>query len=188
LYLGSAVLKYYQDQGQLASDLPYVHWSLQTALYETQKAFDDFFDNFPQRWLGRMLRFVIFPLGRSYKAPSDSLGHTIASNMMEQTELRDRMTNLCYFKKNADDIIGRLENAFQLILATVELKQKITQAIRDGVLQRQEDIEVQLTEAVTASVLTAQEAQRIREAEAARRDAEHVDEFSLHHFKRTEAK
>ncbi|MFU8797547.1 MAG: acyl-CoA dehydrogenase, partial [Gammaproteobacteria bacterium] len=118
LYLSSAVLKYYQENGQPTSDLPYVHWALQNNLYQIQIAFEDFFNNFPNRLLGRFMRFMVFPLGHSYKAPSDKLNHQIASSMMERSELRDRMTECCYLNDEPTDVLGRLEHAFNLVLTT----------------------------------------------------------------------
>ena len=38
LYLASATLKRYTDEGAKAEDLPLVHWGLQDALYQTQEA------------------------------------------------------------------------------------------------------------------------------------------------------
>ena len=49
LYLGSAVLKYYEDNGRPEEDLPYVHWNLQLAMLNAQVALQGFFDNLPHR-------------------------------------------------------------------------------------------------------------------------------------------
>lgn len=162
LYLASAVLKYYEEQKAPADDLPYVHWTIQTLLHQMQIAFDEFFVNFPQRWLGRILRFVVFPYGTSYKAPADQLGHQIARSMMQSSELRDRMTDLCYVGTGKDDPIWRVEHAFQLVLAT------------DAIRKKQKE----------GGVLTADEEKLLQECEVARWDAIQVDEFSFDYFKR----
>jgi len=73
LYLSSAVLKYYEDNGRQLSDLPYVEWNLKNNLYLMQKAFYDFFDNFKPRWLAILFKRVIFPYGIQYKRPDDKL-------------------------------------------------------------------------------------------------------------------
>src|SRR3989338_4705453 len=82
LYLASAVIKYYYDLHSQPDDFPYVEWCLRTCLAHIQIAFDDFFDNFPIRWFGKGLRFILFPYGRSYKAPSDKLVRKLAMHMM----------------------------------------------------------------------------------------------------------
>lgn len=61
LYLGSAVLKYYRDNGESAEDLPYVEWALQTNLAAIQTAFGGFWSNFPNRLLGKLCHWFIFP-------------------------------------------------------------------------------------------------------------------------------
>src|SRR5262249_45576313 len=77
LYLASSILKYYQDHGQPKSDLVYVKWGIENCLFEIQVACDELLNNFPIRWLGKVLHWVIFPLGRSYRKPNDSLYHKI---------------------------------------------------------------------------------------------------------------
>ena len=47
LYLASAVLKRYDDEGRNEADLPLVHWGVQDALYQAEQAMDDLLQNFP---------------------------------------------------------------------------------------------------------------------------------------------
>src|SRR2546425_10567183 len=47
MYLASATLKRYEDQGRLREDLPLVRWSVRDALYHAQLAFDQILSNFP---------------------------------------------------------------------------------------------------------------------------------------------
>ena len=55
LYLCSAALKRFKDDGRPAADLPLLHWSMQDALYRMQQAFDGLLDNFPGRAVGVQL-------------------------------------------------------------------------------------------------------------------------------------
>jgi acyl-CoA dehydrogenase len=80
LYLASMVLKHYQDQGEPAEDLPLVEWSCRTLLYKTQEQFHSLLRNFPNRFVAAMLRFFIFPRGRTYFAPSDVLAKRSSSS------------------------------------------------------------------------------------------------------------
>lgn len=70
LYLASAVLKRYDDEGRNEADLPLVHWGVQDALYQAEQAIDDLLKNFPNRFVAGALRIAIFPTGRHYNAPS----------------------------------------------------------------------------------------------------------------------
>lgn len=60
LYLASAVLKRYDDEGRHEADLPLVHWGVQDALYKAEQAMDDLLKNFPNRLVAGLLNVVIF--------------------------------------------------------------------------------------------------------------------------------
>lgn len=45
LYIGSSIVKRYEDDGRQVADLPFVHYGLQNCLYEIGKAFDGYFQN-----------------------------------------------------------------------------------------------------------------------------------------------
>ena len=49
MYLISATLKRYQDEGRQAADAPLAHWSIQDALFRLQEAFDGVLENYPNR-------------------------------------------------------------------------------------------------------------------------------------------
>ena len=52
LYLASATLKHYEDQGRMVSDLPFVQYAVERNLYLIGKAFEGFFQNFPNKVVG----------------------------------------------------------------------------------------------------------------------------------------
>ncbi|MFA6921198.1 MAG: acyl-CoA dehydrogenase [Gallionella sp.] len=92
LYLGSATLKRYADDGYPAEDLPLVHWAMQDALYKIQQAFDGVIQNFPNLLVRGLLSVLIFPLGKRLTPPSDQLGHEVAKLLMQPGAARDRLT------------------------------------------------------------------------------------------------
>ena len=61
------------DEGRQKEDLPLVHWGVQDALNQTEQALDDLLRNFPNGFIAGLMRFVIFPFGRTHQAPSDRL-------------------------------------------------------------------------------------------------------------------
>ena len=75
LYLLSAVLKHYHDQGENKDDLPVVRYACEFCLFEIQERFDEILKNFPNRWLAAVLRVLIFPLGQRFSKPNDKLTH-----------------------------------------------------------------------------------------------------------------
>jgi len=177
LYMSSTVLKYYQDHGCQEADLPYVEWNLQNNLHLIQKAFNEFFDNLRPSWLGRVLRRVVFPYGIAFKKPSDRLDHRIVQSMFNQNELRDRLTS-GMFIGTPNDPVGRVEHAFNLVLATRPIAAKVKAAIKSGQLVPAREFEETIATALAAGILTQQENDDLLAAEAARLDAIQVDDYS----------
>ena len=102
LYLCSAALKRFEDDGRPAEDLPLLHWAMRDALYKTQQAFDGVIRNFPGTLTRWMLSTLIFPLGMRLSPPADQLGHQIATLMMQPGAARDRLTAGIYLPKVHD--------------------------------------------------------------------------------------
>jgi len=177
LYLTSTVLKYYEDSGRKESDLPYVEWVVKTNLFKIQTAFNEFFDNFKPSWLGKVLRRIVFPYGCNYKQPSDSLEHKIVKPMFNHNELRDRLTKNVFIGTEKDPI-GRIENAFDKVLATRDIAAKIKMAVKEGKLTPARELEETIATAVAAGILTQQQGDDYTESEAVRLDAMQVDEYS----------
>jgi len=114
LYLASGVMKYHSDHGKPEVENIYVSWCLDYLLYQMQLSLSEFCHNFPNKFIGKCLNFLIFPLGRNYKLPPDQLNHQIAKTLLAPSQLRDKLSDCCYYNKDKEDIIGRLENALEL--------------------------------------------------------------------------
>ena len=99
LYLVSATLKRYEDQGRIREDLPLVRWAVRDALYRAQQAIDGILSNFPVKALATLLRWTIFPLGASFRPPLDSRNHECATIALEPGAARDRLTAGMYVPK-----------------------------------------------------------------------------------------
>ncbi len=176
LYMGSSCLKYYHNNGAQQDDLPFVQWSLDYCLHEIQRAFYDFFNNFPNKALGKTLRWVVFPWGRRYHQPTDKLGHRVARHMLSQNELRERLTSDCYVG-DAGDPVHRMEDAFQKVLKAEQADKTLRHAIKDGKVTWQEDELALIEEALSSGAISSDEATLLRDAYEASLDAIHVDHF-----------
>ncbi|WP_343652336.1 acyl-CoA dehydrogenase [Herbaspirillum sp.] len=130
LYLVSAALKRFEDDGRQEADLPYVHWSVQDALNRAQEAIIDILHNFPDRPAALVLRTLIFPLGRCYHKPSDVLGTLVAQAMQTPGEHRDRLLADAYLPRE-DDPLACAEQAFALAPVVQQLEQRLKPQIRD---------------------------------------------------------
>jgi acyl-CoA dehydrogenase len=106
MYLCSATLKRFEDDGRPAEDLPLLNWAMQDALYNIQQAFAGVIKNFPNAMVRLLLRVLVFPLGRCLSPPSDHIGHQIATLLMQPGAARDRLTAGIYIPK----VHGNKEN------------------------------------------------------------------------------
>ncbi|MGL5990329.1 MAG: acyl-CoA dehydrogenase [Plesiomonas sp.] len=175
LYLASAVLKRYEQEGRLKEDLPLAEYGLQYCLYECGKAFDSFFQNFPNRVVARLLRTAVFPYGVSYKPVSDDIALTIAKLIMIPGAQRDRLTKLCFVGQGADEAINIVESAFQAMYAARGIEKKLAEAQRSGALPRKVALEALITAGLQKGVINDAEAKQMREADELRSRAVQVD-------------
>ncbi len=178
LYMASAVLKYYEDNQRPIADLPYVQWNIESNLEKIQEAFYDFYANFPVKAVGKMLRFVAFPYGKSYKKPSDKLDREIVKPMLNRNELRDRITDLSYVGKEADDVTGRVEQAFFKVLAADKVRRKLRKAMKAKELDKDATNMERIEQAIEKGIINEDERQMLVDAEEARMDVIQVDDYS----------
>jgi acyl-CoA dehydrogenase len=187
LYLSSAVLKYYQDNGQQGADLVYVRWTIERNLYLMQTAFVEFFENFKPKWLGKVLKRIIFPYGLAYKKPSDKLDHRVVQAMISDNELRDRVTKNIYIGDESQPV-GRIEHAFLRVLEAVPVAKKLRKAFKEKLIENSESIQQVVDSAVAAKVIDTEEAALYLQAETLRLDAIQVDEYTKEYIKGKKAK
>jgi acyl-CoA dehydrogenase len=178
LYLASSTLKHYEDQGRMVSDLPFVQYALERNLHLIGKAFDGFFQNFPNKVVGALLKRVVFPFGIHYQMPADDRCHSICQAMMKPGEFRDRLTALCYVGKDEQDAVGQMERAFLAMVAVQPLEKKIAQAQKEKRLPRKLAIADLVSSALAQSILTQAEADQLLAADALRYEAIQVDNFA----------
>ncbi|SEO31889.1 acyl-CoA dehydrogenase [Nitrosospira multiformis] len=176
LYLCSAVLKRFNDDRRPPSDLPLLHWSMQDALYRVQQAFDGVLDNFPATgFTRRVLRFMVFPLGKPFSPPPDELEHKIATLMLAPSEARDRLTAGIYIPTAKDEPLNVLEQALQHAVSCEATEAKLRTAIKSGQIPAQE--EESIAAALKQRVITSTELEILKKMGALRRRVIMVDDF-----------
>ncbi|MDR3491776.1 MAG: acyl-CoA dehydrogenase [Gammaproteobacteria bacterium] len=179
LFLASTVLKYHNDLGKPDSDLDYVKWSLETSLFNIQKACDDLLDNFPQTIIGKILHWVVFPWGPVYRKPKDALGKKLVASMIEPSELRERLTKNCYIRQDDNNAIKRIETAFALRVKVEPISKKFQMAVRSGKVARHGSFDERTLAAFQAKILTKSEMTALREYEALEQEIIKVNEYSF---------
>ncbi|OLQ90066.1 acyl-CoA dehydrogenase [Vibrio ponticus] len=178
LYMGSAALKKYEDDGRQQEDLNYVHYAVQHCLYHAAKSLQEAFSNYPQKSVGRLLKVLLFPVGNHFEKPSDELTVKLAESLMTPGAHRDRLTHLCYIGKQEDDNVGLMENAFLAMYGVKSIERKLITAAKEGKVARKGLLSDRLTQAKDAGVLTEQEIEQVLAAEKLRYKAIQVDHFS----------
>lgn len=175
MYLGSTVLKYYEDSDRPYDDLPLVEWACQHCVYQTQLALDGILRNFPVAALGFCLRWVVFPFGRRYRIPGDKLGHKVAQLLMSPTATRDRLTKGLYNNSDPKDITGRMEHALQFTLKAEPIKK----ILKDAKVRKPDGVHYAdwLGELVRLKTINSKQAKVLSEAYLATRNAIMVDDF-----------
>jgi acyl-CoA dehydrogenase len=128
LLLASSVLKTFEEEGSRANEKNYLDWAVSTSLYQAQEALYQFLDNFPNRFLSMLCKRVIFPWGRSYKAPSDRLSRSLIKPIVENTALRKKLINHCYLNESEDDAVGLVEITFKKALEVAKIERQISRA------------------------------------------------------------
>ncbi|NAW85473.1 acyl-CoA dehydrogenase FadE [Photobacterium halotolerans] len=175
LYLASATLKRYADDGSKQEDLPLVHWGLQDALYQTEQAIDQFLRNFPNRAVAGLLRVLILPRGLSRVQPSDKLDHKLAVMLQTPCETRDRLGRGQFLEAIETNPAGMMEEALKDILAAEPLYDRVCQAAGKKLPFMQLD---QVADTgLELKAINEDEAELLRRAEAGRLRTINVDDF-----------
>ena len=176
LYLGSATLKRFEDDGRPAADLPLLHWAMQDALARAALALHGVLANYPSRFVAAALRLVVFPLGRPYAAPSDRLGHEVARLLITPSAARDRLTAGMYLPKSEADPIGCLEAAFEAAMQAEAIEAKLRTAAKAGEIEgaTPEDL---ARAGLAARTIGVEEEARLRRFAKLRDEVVRVDDF-----------
>lgn len=180
MYLASAIMRRYQEEGRSKEDYPLYRWSMDHALGQMQDAFDGIYRNFDAPGLGWLFRGPlafwsrINPIG---SAPRDVDGQRIARILQTPGAQRDRLTNGLYLPEDAEEAMGRLERAFLACVAADQVMAKIKKGIRARKLPRQKPMTL-LEEALAADIISAEDVATVHRAEELRDDAIQVDSFS----------
>ena len=178
MYLASMVLKHYENQGRRDEDLPIVEWACRHLLYMAQEQLHGFLRNFPNRPLAAMMRFFIFPRGLQYSAPDDRLARKLAALFTQPSSVRDRLCDPVYREVQPRNALGLLQQALEMSEKAELLEKRIrVEGVKTGLITAL-DLPGQIQAAQTLGLLSADEANWLREYDALVMELIHVDDFS----------
>jgi acyl-CoA dehydrogenase len=166
LYLLSAALKRWQDEGREAADFAALEWCMANGFRTIENRFAEILANLPNRFVAFVLKFLIQPFGASVLGPSDRVVHQCAQLVLEPSAARDRLTaDLSHV--DDDGGVARLENAFLLVTGAEEIAKRMHAArIHDW------------QDAVKRGVITQGEGDQIAKARDAVAKVIEVDDFA----------
>jgi acyl-CoA dehydrogenase len=157
---------------------PLFNWAMEESLGQSERALDELLSNFPNKILGCLLRVIVFPFGRRHKGPSDKLGAEVAAviGRAKGDPTLEELLGGCYRPQSADDAVGALQHACNLLNSAQPLHKKLHVALKSGQVKPTAG-EHAIDAALEAGVLQPAEAQTLRDAELARRKVIDVDDF-----------
>src|SRR5262249_8161346 len=180
LYLASCALKRYEDHGRPADDLAFLHWSLRDTLSRIEDAFYGFFENLPNRFVGWLLRGLIFPYilpyGREFPQPRDKLGTEVVGMLLAPGPARERLTRGVYIPKDPEEAVAALEAALRAVIAAEPVGAHVRAARDRGEISGRYPDEI-VEEACAKGVITEEEKAVLDRSKALRRKAIMVDDF-----------
>jgi acyl-CoA dehydrogenase len=182
LYLASAALKRYADEDRQAADRSLLEWTVHDSLYNMQLKLFEVYDNLPNRWLGRALKWSLFPFGASYRAVDDALLQRAANVILRWGSARERLTRGLFIPRGDNEPLAQLESALEKATLAQPVLASLRNAMHAGQLASG-DPEHCLIEAVAAGVIDERQAAQIRAAAATRQQVISVDEFTPDHWK-----
>lgn len=181
LYMACAVLKTFEDHDRPAEDLPLLNWAMRDSLFLIQNRLINILRNFPIRWLGRLIKFTIFPIGHPYTEPSDNLGKRAARILITDNPARDRLTQGIYHACGTD-AAGLVNCAFKAVLEAGSAEKCIRARYKEAV--GIDNYETLVTRALRDGVISEEEAALVRSAQQLSQKVIAVDSFSRQYLER----
>jgi len=165
LYLSSAALKRWNDEGRQQDDLPLLAYCMEASFAVIETRFDEIIANFPVRPVAWLLRFLVQPLGPRRRGPSDRVMIECANIITNPCASRDRLTADLYKSTNVAgehaDGVAILEHAFAMVVAAQPIRDRmhaarirdVGQALKQGTITADEARQLDVVaEAVSAAV------------------------------------
>ncbi|WP_207062783.1 acyl-CoA dehydrogenase [Motiliproteus sp. SC1-56] len=166
LYLLSAVLKRWQDEGRQAADRALVEYNLARGLATLDRSIQGVLANLPNRPLAVCLKLLVQPLGVRHQGPSDRLTKRCARLLLDPGPDRERLTPGLFLEAGASGALAELERCFQFVTETAPLRERLHKAGCDDP-----------REALRRGLISDHQAERLEQAQALSDRVIAVDDF-----------
>lgn len=179
LFIASSILKYFEHSKKTEDERLHAQLAVEKSLYTAQEAFFDLFANFPSGAAAGMVKLLCFPFGRPVQKPSDQLKQQVANSMMENNAFRQSLKKHVYYNINENDVTGRMESTFNLLLEIEKLWDCFKKAENKGQFKGLSFAE-HVADAQLQGFINDQEAEKLLHYNARRYDSMLTDVFDLH--------
>ena len=176
LYMTSAMLKRYHDEGAPEAEQPLLAWAFHDSVHKIETALSAALRNFPIRPVGWLMWALVFPLGRRAVAPGDRLSHRVASLLMNPGPARDRLGQGVYLTPAPNNPGGRINSYLAKAIAAEPVERKFLKALKNSDIEAL-DFASQLEEGVREGWITEAEREQLQELRELTLDAISVDDF-----------
>ncbi|TAN04548.1 MAG: acyl-CoA dehydrogenase [Rhodanobacteraceae bacterium] len=176
LYICSAMLKRYEDEGRPEAERPLLAWAFHDAVWRMQMALDGVIRNFPVRPVAWLLHTLVFPFGRREVPPSDRLGRRVAAILSAPNSARDALVHGMYLTPNANNPVGRMHALLPDVVAAEPVERKFLKAVKAGGVHAH-DYFAQLAEAERIGAISETERAQLERLRRATAEFINVDDF-----------
>ena len=182
IYMTSAMLKRYHDEGAPVADQPLLAWAFHDSVHKIEVALSGALRNFPIRPVGWLLWALVFPWGRRAEAPSDRLGHRVAALLMTPNEARDRLGDGVFLTPCENNPGGRINSYLAKAILAEPVERKFIKALKTSDIEAL-DFASQLDEGVREGWITADERKQLEELREITLETITVDDFDTHELR-----
>jgi acyl-CoA dehydrogenase len=176
LYICSAMLKRYEDEGRPEAERPMLAWAFHDSVWRMQMALDGVIRNFPVRPVAWLVHTLVFPFGRREVPPSDRLGRRVAAILTAPNSARDALVKGIYLTQTKNNPVGRMHALLPDVVAAEPIERKFLKAVKAGTIQSHDYFE-QLAEAQREGAISETERALLERLRRATAEFINVDDF-----------
>lgn len=176
LFIACAILKFHSAHARTRAEDAHAEYALTRALYIAQEALRDFANNFPVKFLAKVISFVAMPFGSIVKKPNDHLIRELGDLIMEENPVRTMLGQYLYVSHDPEDAFGRVEGTYQMLLSLGPVWQSFLKAKNTGKISGS-SIEELAKDAATKNIIQPQDVARVVDYDARRFDCLITDSF-----------
>ncbi len=176
LYICSAMLKRYEDEGEPEAEHPLLAWAFHDAVWKMQMALDGVIRNFPVRPVAWLLHTLVFPFGRREVPPSDRLGRRVAAILSAPNSARDALVRGIYLTQTPNNPVGRMHALLPEVVAAEPVERKFLKAVKLGGVHAH-DYFAQLAEIQQRGAISETERTQLEHLRRATAEFINVDDF-----------